>query len=48
MSVAQPNQLDEKFVAYLQGLQVCEDRAALAALRRGLGQPPGTEPHMYP
>lgn len=37
---------DEKFVAYLESLR--EDRAALAALRRGMGQPPGTEPQMYP
>jgi CRISPR system Cascade subunit CasB len=34
------------FVTYLEGLR--EDRAALAALRRGLGQPPGTVPDMYP
>ena len=34
------------FVDYLETL--AEDRAALAALRRGLGQPPGTVPDMYP
>lgn len=34
------------FVAYLETL--VEDRAALAALRRGLGQPPGTVAEMYP
>jgi CRISPR system Cascade subunit CasB len=36
------NKLDEPhpFVTYLESL--AEDRAALAALRRGLGQPPGT------
>jgi CRISPR system Cascade subunit CasB len=33
------------FVAYLEGLR--EDRGALAALRRGLGQPPGTVADMY-
>lgn len=34
------------FVTYLESL--AEDRAALAALRRGLGRPPGTAPDMYP
>lgn len=34
------------FVEYLEGLR--DDRAALAALRRGLGQPPGTVASMYP
>ena len=33
------------FVEYLEGLR--EDRGALAALRRGLGQPPGTVADMY-
>jgi CRISPR system Cascade subunit CasB len=33
------------FVAYLEGLR--EDRGTLAALRRGLGQPPGTVADMY-
>lgn len=33
------------FVEYLEGLR--EDRGALAALRRGLGQPPGTVASMY-
>jgi len=33
------------FVAYLESLR--EDRAALASLRRGLGQPPGTVPDMH-
>jgi len=33
------------FVRYLEGLR--EDRGALAALRRGLGQPPGTVADMY-
>jgi len=36
------------FVAYLQRLNKEEQRGALAALRRGLGQPPGTVPAMYP
>jgi len=34
------------FVQYL--LTLAEDRAALAALRRGLGRPPGTVPEMFP
>jgi CRISPR system Cascade subunit CasB len=33
------------FVTYLESKR--EDRGALAALRRGLGQPPGTVPDMY-
>jgi CRISPR system Cascade subunit CasB len=33
------------FITYLESLR--DDRAALAALRRGLGQPPGTVPGMY-
>ncbi len=34
------------FINYLESL--AEDRAALAALRRGLGQPPGHAPEMHP
>jgi CRISPR system Cascade subunit CasB len=34
------------FIEYLESL--CDDRGALAALRRGLGQPPGTVASMYP
>lgn len=34
------------FIDYLESLR--EDRGALAALRRGLGQQPGTVPGMYP
>ena len=37
----------ERFVAFLQGLKDREDRGALAALRRGLGRPPGEEPEMH-
>jgi CRISPR system Cascade subunit CasB len=36
------------FVTYLQSLTEREDRAALAALRRGLGQPPGEVAEMHP
>jgi len=35
-----------RYVEYLESL--AEDRAALAHLRRGLGQPPGTAVTMYP
>ncbi len=44
--MARPSESDQKFVAYLEKLR--EDRGALAALRRGLGQSPGAEPQMYP
>lgn len=40
--------LEEYFITYLQSLKEKEDRAALAALRRGLGQPPGHAPEMHP
>lgn len=36
------------FISYLSDLVQREDRGALAALRRGLGQPPGTAYEMYP
>ncbi len=35
------------FVEYLESLRDRQDRGALAALRRGLGQPPGTVTSMY-
>lgn len=38
---------DQRFVAHLQELVKREDRAALAALRRGLGKTPGETPEMY-
>ena len=37
---------EHSFITYLETLR--EDRSALAALRRGLGQPPGSVPDMYP
>lgn len=37
---------DDPFISYLETLR--EDRAALAALRRGLGQPPGTAVEQFP
>ena len=36
---------NQPFVEFLEGLR--DDRGALAALRRGLGQPPRTEAGMY-
>jgi CRISPR system Cascade subunit CasB len=36
----------QPFVTYLESKR--EDRAVLAALRRGLGQPPGAVPAMFP
>ncbi|MBI5033528.1 MAG: type I-E CRISPR-associated protein Cse2/CasB [Chloroflexi bacterium] len=39
---------DHDFINYLQILEKSNNRAALAALRRGLGKPPGSEPLMYP
>jgi CRISPR system Cascade subunit CasB len=39
---------EHSFVNYLESLAEDQDRGALAALRRGLGQPPGTAPEMYP
>ncbi len=44
--MVKPTERDQKFTTYLAGLR--EERAALAALRRGLGRPPGAEPQMYP
>ncbi len=38
----------DPFIAHLLVLAENDDRAALAALRRGLGRPPGTAPEMFP
>lgn len=38
----------DPFVLHLEELRQRGDRGALAALRRGLGRPPGTVPDMYP
>lgn len=35
------------FITYLQSLVEKDDRGALASLRRGLGQDPGSTPEMY-
>lgn len=39
---------DHYFISYLESLRDREDRGALAALRRGLGEKPGSMPAMYP
>jgi CRISPR system Cascade subunit CasB len=39
---------EENFVEYLESLVETKNRAALAALRRGLGKPPGTVTEMHP
>lgn len=36
-----------RFVTYLKGL-AARDRGAMAALRRSLGRPPGSDPAVYP
>lgn len=41
-----PNQRDQAFIDHLHKL--ADDRAALAALRRGLGKPPGAAAETYP
>lgn len=41
------NQNEVPFVSYLKGLAQRKDRAALAALRRGLGHPPGSVPETH-
>jgi CRISPR system Cascade subunit CasB len=39
---------EPRFVAHLASLARREDRGGLAALRKGLAAPPGTEPACYP
>ncbi len=39
---------DRDFINYLKSLRERDQRGALAALRRGLGKPPGSEPLTYP
>jgi CRISPR system Cascade subunit CasB len=39
---------EERFVQALAAMAERDDRAALAALRRGLGKPPGTAPETFP
>lgn len=41
------HQEPHRFILYLQKLADGQDRGALASLRRGLGQPPGTVADMY-
>lgn len=46
--MSEPNEHDRAFVEYLQGFVEREDRAPLAALRRGLGKEPGEASEMFP
>lgn len=43
-----PHAHERRFVDSLKALAEREDRAALAALRRGMGKPPGGAPEMFP
>lgn len=43
-----PQQVKSPLIKYLQELAKREDRGALAALRRGLGEPPGACAEMHP
>jgi CRISPR type I-E-associated protein CasB/Cse2 len=43
-----PTQREQAFIAFLEGLVEREQLGALAALRRGLGRPPGEAPGMHP
>lgn len=44
-----PKETKHAFISYLEQLRESQDaRAAFAALRRGLGRDPGTEPAMFP
>ena len=45
---AQRPSRDERFISALEHLVTNDDRAALAALRRGLGQRPGETMELYP
>lgn len=44
--MAQPRDHDRQFIEHLEKL--LDNRGALAALRRGLGKPPGRAPEMHP
>jgi len=41
-------EFDRRFVEHLEDLVKTEDRGALAALRRGVGKPPGAAAEMHP
>ena len=47
-TTAQERRDERLFIEALVALYKQEDRAALAALRRGLGRPPGETMEMYP
>lgn len=46
--MSEKEQQEHSFITYLGSLAQREDRRALAALRRGLGQRPGSTPAMFP
>jgi CRISPR type I-E-associated protein CasB/Cse2 len=46
--MSKPNEKEASFVKRLEALVAKENRGALAALRRGLGKPPGAAAEMYP
>lgn len=46
--MASPSERERRFAAYLKGLADAENRAALAALRRGLGKTPGESADLFP
>jgi len=46
--MSKPNEKERAFAARLEKLVADGDRGALAALRRGIGKPPGTAAEMYP
>ncbi|MBI5948773.1 MAG: type I-E CRISPR-associated protein Cse2/CasB [Chloroflexi bacterium] len=48
MTAPAPPARQHPLIARLVQLKERDDRAALAALRRGLGKPPGTVPEMFP
>ncbi len=43
-----PNDREKSFAQFLRSLDSPDNRGALAALRRGLGKPPGETPEQYP
>jgi len=45
--MSQTSTESNSFIEYLEGLASREERGALAALRRGLGNPPGTTVEMF-
>lgn len=46
--MSEPSDKEKSFVGFLETLAEGRDRAAVAALRRGLGKEPGEAPEMFP